>query len=156
LFLEEHRDGMRELLIEADLRMTADSTSRDSKSLRQTGISMRLELGPNIDYRDIAKWARTSPGMIGKFYDQTHPKESVQRVTGFRPAKKRVPKNAKERQRIRQAKRNLAKLRVAVRAEQAVLAKWERDEQEPEDPIHGPHATSGDDPVSVTDIASAK
>ena len=29
------------------------------KNMRQTGISLRLDLGPNPDYRDIAKWART-------------------------------------------------------------------------------------------------
>jgi hypothetical protein len=34
-----------------------------AKNLRQTGISLRLDLGPNPDYRDIAKWARTSPAM---------------------------------------------------------------------------------------------
>jgi hypothetical protein len=46
---------------------------------------MRLDLGPaNPDYRDIAKWARTSPAMIVSFYDQTHPKASVGRIAGFR------------------------------------------------------------------------
>lgn len=45
---------------------------------------MRLDLGPNPDYRDIAKWARTSPAMIAAFYDQTHPQQSVERIVGFR------------------------------------------------------------------------
>jgi hypothetical protein len=45
---------------------------------------LRLELGPNPDYRDIAKWARTSPAMIAAFYDQTHPQLSVERIVGFR------------------------------------------------------------------------
>jgi len=57
---------------------------RDILCLRQTGISLRLELGPNPDYRDIAKWARTSPAMIAAFYDQTHPQLSVERIVGFR------------------------------------------------------------------------
>jgi integrase len=84
LFEENHREGMKELLIQADLRTDADGRTRDAKSLRQTGISLRLELGPNPDYRDIAKWARTSPGMIAAFYDQTHPQLSVERIVGFR------------------------------------------------------------------------
>jgi hypothetical protein len=45
---------------------------------------LRLELGPNPDYRDIAKWARTSPAMIAAFYDQTHPQLSVERIVVFR------------------------------------------------------------------------
>lgn len=84
LFLENHREGMKELLIKANLRVAADGRTRDAKSLRQTGISLRLDLAPNPDYRDIAKWARTSPGMIATFYDQTHPQLSVERIVGFR------------------------------------------------------------------------
>ena len=84
LFTENHREGVKELLIKAGLRTDAEGRTRDSKSLRQTGISLRLELGPNPDYRDIAKWARTSPAMIAAFYDQTHPQLSVERIVGFR------------------------------------------------------------------------
>src|SRR5471030_413890 len=39
LFVEKHRDGMRELLVDAERRLNADGISSDSKSLRQTGIS---------------------------------------------------------------------------------------------------------------------
>jgi hypothetical protein len=84
MFTENHREGIKELLIEAELRENADGATRDAKSLRQTGISLRLDLGPNPDYRDIAKWARTSPAMIATFYDQTHPQLSVERIVGFR------------------------------------------------------------------------
>jgi integrase len=84
LFTENHREGIKELLIKAELRENADGRTRDAKSLRQTGISLRLDLGPNPDYRDIAKWARTSPAMIATFYDQTHPQLSVERIVGFR------------------------------------------------------------------------
>lgn len=84
LFIENHREGVKELLIKAGLRTDADGRTRDAKSLCQTGISLRLELGPNPDYRDIAKWARTSPAMIAAFYDQTHPQLSVERIVGFR------------------------------------------------------------------------
>jgi len=64
-------------------------------SLRQTGISLRLDIGPNPDYRDIAKWVRTSPAMIAVFYDQTHPQQSVERIVGFRK-KSTASKNEKE------------------------------------------------------------
>ena len=75
---------MKELLEKAGLRYDGEGRTRDSKSLRQTGISLRLYLGPNPDYSDIAKWARTSPAMIAAFYDQTHPQQSVERIVGFR------------------------------------------------------------------------
>jgi hypothetical protein len=88
LFTENHREGMKELLIKANLRIDDDGRTRDSKSLRQTGISLRLDLGPNPDYRDIAKWARTSPAMIAAFYDQTHPQQSIERIVGFRKRSK--------------------------------------------------------------------
>ncbi|MGE3336016.1 MAG: hypothetical protein AB7I36_20440 [Rhodospirillaceae bacterium] len=84
LFLESHREGIKELLIAANLRVDGEGKTRDAKSLRQTGISLRLDLGPNPDYRDIAKWARTSPAMIASFYDQTHPQQSVERIAGLR------------------------------------------------------------------------
>ena len=83
---------MKELLLTARLRTDAEGRTRDAKSLRQTGISLRLDLGPNPDYRDIAKWARTSPGMIAAFYDQTHPQQSVERIVSFR-TRPRSPKN---------------------------------------------------------------
>lgn len=93
LFEENHREGMKELLTAADLRTDADGRTRDAKSLRQTGISMRLDRGPaNIDYRDVAKWARTSPAMVVAFYDQTHPKASIGRITGFRKVAKKSKK----------------------------------------------------------------
>lgn len=84
LFTEQHREGIKELLKEAGLRETPDGRTRDAKSLRQTGISMRLEKGPNPDYRDIAKWCRSSAGVVAAFYDQCHPEHSVERITGFR------------------------------------------------------------------------
>jgi len=50
------------------------------KSLRPTGISLRLDATGNPDYRDIAEWSRTSPPMIAAFYDQTHPEASLKRI----------------------------------------------------------------------------
>lgn len=84
LFQENHREGMKELLKQAGLRTDSKGRTRDAKSLRQTGISMRLEAVSSPDYRDIAKWARTSPAMIHDFYDQTHPEQSVERIVGRR------------------------------------------------------------------------
>jgi integrase len=85
LFTENHRDGMKHLLVAAELRTDAKTgRTRDAKSLRQTGISLRLDDGPQPDYRDIAKRARTSPAMIATFYDQTHPQQSIERIAGFR------------------------------------------------------------------------
>jgi hypothetical protein len=92
-FIENHREGVKELLIKADLRSDTDGHTRDAKSLRQTGISRRLDLGPN-PYRDIAKWARTSPWMIATFYDQTHRQLSVERIVGFR--KRSTPSGAED------------------------------------------------------------
>jgi hypothetical protein len=46
---------------------------------------LRLDLGPaNPDFRALAKVVRTSPEMIHKFYDQTHPADLLDRVMGFR------------------------------------------------------------------------
>jgi len=67
-----HRDGFRDLLDAAGLR-DGENGTRDMKSLRPTGITLRLEETENPNYRDVAKWARTSPEMVMKFYDQIHP-----------------------------------------------------------------------------------
>jgi integrase len=90
LFTENHREGIKELLREAKLWEDPDGRTRNAKSLRQTGISLRLELGPNPDYRDIAKWARTSPAMIASFYDQTHPQQSVRAHCWFQEKHERI------------------------------------------------------------------
>ena len=123
LFEETHRDGMRELLEDAELRMNAEGISRDSKSLRQTGISMRLDHGTNPDYRHIAKWARTSVGQIGRFYDQTHPQESIKHITGFKQPPMRKPKNEKEAARMKKSTAELKRFQAQAR----------RDAQDPGD-----------------------
>jgi hypothetical protein len=85
LFRESHRDAMRELLEAAGVREdVVRGMTRDRKSLRQTGISLRLDMGPDPSYNDIAKWARTSPVQIASFYDQIHPETAVKRIAGFR------------------------------------------------------------------------
>jgi hypothetical protein len=77
---------------------------------------MRLDLGPSPDYRHIAKWARTSVTQISRWYDQTHPRESVERVTGFRVVEKEKPATTeRERERRKQSAETLAKLQKAAR-----------------------------------------
>src|SRR5205823_4771566 len=71
LLFEEgrHREGMKRLLIAANLRHKADLL-RSSRSLRTTGISVWGAFSKNPNYSDIAKWARTSVDMLTKWYDQ--------------------------------------------------------------------------------------
>jgi integrase len=93
IFPESHREGMKQLLKDADLYeyrdpFTGDVLTRDRKSLRPTGITLRLDKGKNISYRDIADWARTSPSMILDYYDQAHPGHSVTKVLGFKKVTK--------------------------------------------------------------------
>ena len=94
LFSETHREGMKQLLTSANLRLDPKTgKTRDAKSLRSTGISMRLDKGDNVSYREAAIWARTSVTMIEKFYDQTHPQRIAERVAGFRKPIKQVTRS---------------------------------------------------------------
>jgi hypothetical protein len=81
LFRNHHRDGFRELLKAAGLR-TPDGSGRlrNLKSLRPTGISIQLDVPAQPNYIDIAAWARTSPEMIFKYYDQRHHNDKIARV----------------------------------------------------------------------------
>ena len=81
IFKEHHRDGFRLVARRNGIARTRGRT-RDLKSLRPTGISLRLDESPNPNYHDVAKWARTSPEMIAKFHDQTHPEKHATRVLG--------------------------------------------------------------------------
>ena len=89
LFTESHREGMKRLLKDAGLYeyrdpKTGKMLTRDRKSLRPTGITLRLDKGDNLSHRDVAKWARTSVQMVADFYDQAHPEQVAERVAGFR------------------------------------------------------------------------
>jgi hypothetical protein len=85
LFRNHHRDGFRQLLIETGLRTDARNRMRNLKSLRPTGISLRLDESEHPNYVDIARWARTSVAMIEDFYDQREHDESMARVMSPRP-----------------------------------------------------------------------
>ena len=89
IFTESHREGMKRLLKDAGLYeyrdpRTGRQITRDRKSLRPTGITLRLDKGDNLSHRDVAKWARTSVQMVADFYDQAHPEHTAARVAGFR------------------------------------------------------------------------
>ena len=94
LFPESNREGMKRLLKDVGLYeyrdpATGTTITRDRKSLRPTGITLRLDKGDNVSYRDIAKWARTSVQMVADFYDQATPESSAVKVATFKtsPAK---------------------------------------------------------------------
>jgi hypothetical protein len=53
---------------------------RNLKSLRPTGITVRMEESEDPNYIDIARWTRTSVSMIEKFYDQRERDEAMARV----------------------------------------------------------------------------
>jgi integrase len=89
LFPEGNREGMKRLLKELDLyeyRVPAsdETMTRDRKSLRPTGITLRLDKGDNLSYRDVANLARTSVQMIAAYYDQATPESSAVKVATFK------------------------------------------------------------------------
>jgi integrase len=96
LFPESNREGMKRLLKELDLYEyrvpTSDETmTRDRKSLRPTGITLRLDKGDNLSYRDVAHWARTSVQTISAYYDQATPESSAVRVATFKTSEAYAP-----------------------------------------------------------------
>ncbi len=93
VFREHHRDGLRELFEAAGLRddPTAGGKMRHSKCLRPTGLSLRLKQQPDVHLRHFAKWARTSVGMIEKFYDQNKPELAASQVLSGGKRKKVAP-----------------------------------------------------------------
>ena len=66
--------------------MRADtSRGRNQTIVASLPASAFLDLGHrNPDYRVIAKCARTSPEMIAKVYDQTHPETLLEQAMGLR------------------------------------------------------------------------
>ncbi len=68
LFHEHHRDGFRELLDAAGLRKDALGRPRNLKSLRSTGLMMRILQNPKINLKLLADNAGTSVAMLDTFY----------------------------------------------------------------------------------------
>ena len=83
LFRYNHEPGFRELLKSLDLYTDPSSgMTRNTKSLRVTGINLRLLKNPGVPLNDLRKWCRTSIVQIQHFYDQAHPETSAARVAG--------------------------------------------------------------------------
>ena len=83
LFRYNHEPGFRELLKSLDLYTDPSSgMTRNTKSLRVTGINLRLLKNPGVSLNDLRKWCRTSIVQIQHFYDQAHPETSAARVAG--------------------------------------------------------------------------
>jgi hypothetical protein len=115
LFRERHRDGFRLLLETCDPPLRHDlvtGMARSTKSLRSTGISLRLAEGDNLTHDDVAVWARTSPAQIKDWYDQIDPNAKVERVAGFRGDSENEPEREKK------ARRDLNRVRKQVRIEE--------------------------------------
>ena len=83
LFRYNHEPGLRELLKSLDLDTDPSSgMTPNTKSLRVTGINLRLLKNPGVPLNDLRKWCRTSIVQIQHFYDQAHPETSAARVAG--------------------------------------------------------------------------
>lgn len=83
LFLYDHEPEFRELLKSLNLYTDPSSgMTRNTKSLRVTGINLRLLKNPGVSLNDLRKWCRTSIVQIQHFYDQAHPETSAARVAG--------------------------------------------------------------------------
>ena len=83
VFLYNHEPEFRELLKSLDLYIDPSSgMTRNTKSLRVTGINLRLLKNPGVPLNDLRKWCRTSIVQIQHFYDQAHPETSAARVAG--------------------------------------------------------------------------
>ena len=91
LFRYNHEAGFRELLKSLNLYTDQKSgLTRNTKSLRVTGINLRLTKNPTVSLNDLRKWCRTSVVQIQHFYDQLHPETSAARVAGGSTAKKKT------------------------------------------------------------------
>ena len=91
LFRYNHEEGFRKLLKSLNLYTDPKSgLTRNTKSLRVTGINLRLTKNPTVSLNDLRKWCRTSIVQIETFYDQLHPEMSAGRVAGGSTEKKKT------------------------------------------------------------------
>lgn len=83
LFRYNHEPGFRALLQSLELYRDAKTgMTRNTKSLRVTGINLRWIKNPTVAINDMRKWARTSTEQLERVYDQLHPAASAARVAG--------------------------------------------------------------------------
>ena len=96
LFPEGNHEGMKRLLKDLDLYEYRDPSrdktlTRNSKSLRPTAITLRLDKGDNVSYRDISNWARTDVTNVAHYYDQATPESSAVKVATFKVSEAKAP-----------------------------------------------------------------
>ena len=83
LFRYNHEAGFRALLQSLELYVDPHTgMTRNTKSLRVTGINFRLLKNPHVSLNDMRKWARTSVVQLEQFYDQNNPQISAANVAG--------------------------------------------------------------------------
>jgi hypothetical protein len=83
LFRYNHEEGFRDLLQSLDLYVESKTgLTRNTKSLRVTGINFRWIKNPGVAINDMRKWARTSTEQLEQVYDKLHPQVSAARVAG--------------------------------------------------------------------------
>lgn len=91
VFLYDHEVAFRDLLKQAGLYVEPKTQmTRNTKSLRVTGICLQLARNPAASWRDLGEWCRTSEEMLQQCYNQLHPLASAARVAG--KGKKPAPK----------------------------------------------------------------
>ena len=144
LFLHRHVDEMRRLLESCNVRED-DVTGmlRNARSLRSTGLSLRLDEGPDPAYNDLSQWARTSPQQLMNFYIQLHPDKAVGRIIGFRGDEKEERPRARKSQKLKElpsSERMLNRYRRQIRI----------DEMKDNDDIYGEDRETVDEELSVT------
>jgi len=108
LFKEEHPELLKKLLQSCNLREDVVSgMTRDAKSLRSTGMSLRLQEDSDPSYTDIAEWARTKPQHIFDFYDQVDPDWRMRRMVGGDDDL--TPREKKSREDLKKLRKQMAK-----------------------------------------------
>ena len=95
LFLENHRDGLRDLYQSAGLwevrRDNGTIAYRTAKSFRHTGISLWRAWSKNPDIDEIATWARTRRVHIEDWYNQNPVEKAVPNIVALRTPKRALP-----------------------------------------------------------------
>ena len=79
----EYATGFRELLIQAGLyHDPKKQMTRNTKSLRVTGICLQLDRNPDASWRHFEDWCRTSERQLRECYNQLHPEASAAHIAG--------------------------------------------------------------------------
>jgi hypothetical protein len=80
-FVETHRDGFNLLLKACNLKVDQKTgRKRNLKSIRPSAMTHALDRQENPDFRATAKWARTSPDMLMRWYDKQDPTRAARKA----------------------------------------------------------------------------